>query len=227
MSLGWTHCQRCRRRHGQRHRCPSARGHTRRRPERPPDRGDDLPVVRSPSGRRGRQAQLRSRELRAAGLMCDTGSSVLGRSANDSCTIGIRANPGRPIRKPRRELDNYVRGGERARRHACDGHRRHQRPRSCDGSRSERRRRPRRRHQPPAGPGAGRRAAARARRRGRRARRPRRGVGRLRRSAEVWDRLGGLDVLVNNAGIGMRTVNPRFLTEPNRSGRSPRRAFAT
>jgi NAD(P)-dependent dehydrogenase (short-subunit alcohol dehydrogenase family) len=26
--------------------------------------------------------------------------------------------------------------------------------------------------------------------------------------------LGGLDVLVNNAGIGMRTVNPRFLTEP-------------
>jgi NAD(P)-dependent dehydrogenase (short-subunit alcohol dehydrogenase family) len=25
---------------------------------------------------------------------------------------------------------------------------------------------------------------------------------------------GGLDVLVNNAGIGMRTVNPRFLTDP-------------
>jgi gluconate 5-dehydrogenase len=30
----------------------------------------------------------------------------------------------------------------------------------------------------------------------------------------AWDVLGGIDLLVNNAGIGMRTVNPRFLTEP-------------
>ncbi len=30
----------------------------------------------------------------------------------------------------------------------------------------------------------------------------------------VYRMLGGLDVLVNNAGIGMRTVNPRFMTEP-------------
>jgi NAD(P)-dependent dehydrogenase (short-subunit alcohol dehydrogenase family) len=32
--------------------------------------------------------------------------------------------------------------------------------------------------------------------------------------AETYSRLGGLDVLVNNAGIGMRTVNPRFFVEP-------------
>jgi gluconate 5-dehydrogenase len=31
---------------------------------------------------------------------------------------------------------------------------------------------------------------------------------------ETYARLGGLDLLVNNAGIGMRTVNPRFMSEP-------------
>src|ERR1700759_2114525 len=29
----------------------------------------------------------------------------------------------------------------------------------------------------------------------------------------AWERLGAIDMLVNNAGIGMRTVNPRFLSE--------------
>jgi gluconate 5-dehydrogenase len=32
----------------------------------------------------------------------------------------------------------------------------------------------------------------------------------------AWSRLRGIDMLVNNAGIGMRTVNPRFLTHPTR-----------
>src|SRR4051812_19133477 len=30
----------------------------------------------------------------------------------------------------------------------------------------------------------------------------------------VYAAFGGLDLLVNNAGIGMRTVNPRFMTDP-------------
>ncbi len=32
--------------------------------------------------------------------------------------------------------------------------------------------------------------------------------------AEAWSRLGGIDMLVNNAGIGMRTVNSRLMTHP-------------
>jgi NAD(P)-dependent dehydrogenase (short-subunit alcohol dehydrogenase family) len=32
--------------------------------------------------------------------------------------------------------------------------------------------------------------------------------------ARAWSELGGVDMLINNAGIGMRTVNPRFLTDP-------------
>ncbi|GIG22494.1 gluconate 5-dehydrogenase [Cellulomonas chitinilytica] len=31
---------------------------------------------------------------------------------------------------------------------------------------------------------------------------------------DVWSRLGGVDLLVNNAGLGMRAVNPDFMTDP-------------
>lgn len=41
----------------------------------------------------------------------------------------------------------------------------------------------------------------------------------------VWSRLGGIDLLVNNAGIGMRTVNPDFLTRPTRFWEVPLDGF--
>lgn len=43
--------------------------------------------------------------------------------------------------------------------------------------------------------------------------------------ATARQELGGLDALVNNAGIGMRTVNPRFLTEPRRFYEVPPAGF--
>jgi len=33
---------------------------------------------------------------------------------------------------------------------------------------------------------------------------------------QAWSRLDGIDMLVNNAGVGMRTVNPHFMTRPQR-----------
>jgi NAD(P)-dependent dehydrogenase (short-subunit alcohol dehydrogenase family) len=41
----------------------------------------------------------------------------------------------------------------------------------------------------------------------------------------IYGTLGGLDVLVNNAGIGMRTVNPRFMTEPQPFWKLPPAGF--
>jgi NAD(P)-dependent dehydrogenase (short-subunit alcohol dehydrogenase family) len=43
--------------------------------------------------------------------------------------------------------------------------------------------------------------------------------------AGAWERLEGIDLLVNNAGIGMRTVNPRFLSDPQPFWEVPPRGF--
>jgi NAD(P)-dependent dehydrogenase (short-subunit alcohol dehydrogenase family) len=41
----------------------------------------------------------------------------------------------------------------------------------------------------------------------------------------AFQTLGGIDLLVNNAGIGMRTVNPRFMTEPQPFWQVPTAGF--
>jgi NAD(P)-dependent dehydrogenase (short-subunit alcohol dehydrogenase family) len=45
--------------------------------------------------------------------------------------------------------------------------------------------------------------------------------------SETWSRLGGIDLLVNNAGLGMKTVNPRFLVQPMRFWEVPADKFRT
>jgi NAD(P)-dependent dehydrogenase (short-subunit alcohol dehydrogenase family) len=42
---------------------------------------------------------------------------------------------------------------------------------------------------------------------------------------QAWKRLGGIDMLVNNAGIGMVTVNPRFMTDPRGFWQVPPEGF--
>jgi NAD(P)-dependent dehydrogenase (short-subunit alcohol dehydrogenase family) len=42
---------------------------------------------------------------------------------------------------------------------------------------------------------------------------------------QAWAELGGIDMLVNNAGIGMRTVNPQFMTQPQAFWEVPPEGF--
>ena len=42
---------------------------------------------------------------------------------------------------------------------------------------------------------------------------------------ELYERLGALDMLVNNAGVGMRTVNPRFMSDPRSFWEVPPQGF--
>jgi NAD(P)-dependent dehydrogenase (short-subunit alcohol dehydrogenase family) len=42
---------------------------------------------------------------------------------------------------------------------------------------------------------------------------------------QAWLRLGGIDLLVNNAGLGMKTVNPRFMIEPQGFWEVPAEGF--
>ena len=44
---------------------------------------------------------------------------------------------------------------------------------------------------------------------------------------QAWSRLGGIDMLVNNAGVGMRTVNTRFMRHAQGSWEVPVGAFRT
>jgi NAD(P)-dependent dehydrogenase (short-subunit alcohol dehydrogenase family) len=43
--------------------------------------------------------------------------------------------------------------------------------------------------------------------------------------SRAWSQLGCIDLLVNNAGIGMRTVNPHFMTKPQRFWEVPPDGF--